>query len=275
MLKQPLRIALAGIQHRRTQRACRPATVAPIGGTAIGTRADGRAIRRVVIAAMTVLALSTLVTGNDAVASPVTASSYSMPNGDGKSIGGAYNYWDGNFTGTGNKTVDGAALSGGLGALTDGVIATQAWNHVSNVAGTGQDVGWFYGTTPDPTITFTFSAGTTINEVDVYLDNSGTGGVFAPSAILIDGTIEAFIPPPLGTVGKVVIGGLNLTGSSHTVQFDQSGPNNWVMVSEIAFAKSVPEPEVMTLLGLGIAGRDIRASSTQVIPPDTDTFRSV
>ena len=142
-----------------------------------------------------------------ALASPVAALTYSMPNGEGKAIGGAYNYWDGAYDGSGAKTVDGAALMGGLGKLTDGVVATQAWNKVSNSAGTGQDVGWFPTVTPNPKITFTFAAGTVIDEVDIDLDNSGTGAVFAPSAILIDGISEAFTAPVLGTVGEVAIRG--------------------------------------------------------------------
>jgi hypothetical protein len=191
------------------------------------------------------------LTCQPAAATAVHALSYNMPNGDGTASGGAFNYWDRNYTGTGSTTTDGAALAGGLGKLTDGIISTQIWNTVSNSSGTGQYVGWLHSATPNPTITFAFAPTTFIDEVDIYLDNSGVGGVFAPSTILIDGVSEAFIPPPLGTVGKVAITGLDLTGASHTVQFDQSAGNTWTFVSEITF--NTPEPGLMALLGLGVA----------------------
>lgn len=57
-----------------------------------------------------------------------------MPNGNGTATGGFFNYWDRDYTGNGSvapisapHTNDGEALSGGLGDLTDGVIATQDW----------------------------------------------------------------------------------------------------------------------------------------------------
>jgi len=83
-----------------------------------------------------------------AQAAQLAVSTYSTPNGDGQAHGGSYNYWDGTYTGSGSTTTDGAALSGGTGALTDGVISTQPWYNVSNVAGTGQYVGWLGGATP-------------------------------------------------------------------------------------------------------------------------------
>jgi hypothetical protein len=189
-------------------------------------------------------------------ASPVAVSTYSMPNGDGTASGGAFNYWDRTYSGTGSPNVDGAALSGARGKLTDGVIATQVWNQVSNSAGTGQYVGWLHSVTPNPVITFSFAGSPVIGEVDIYLDNSGVGGVFAPSAILIDGIGESFTAPTLGTVGRVAFTGLDLTGFAHTIQFDQSGANSWTFVSEITFDGTpggVPEPGSSALALIGLA----------------------
>ena len=55
----------------------------------------------------------------------IFATSYEMPNGGGDASGGTYNYWDGSYSGSGSTTTDAAALSGGLGDLTDGIIATE------------------------------------------------------------------------------------------------------------------------------------------------------
>ena len=52
--------------------------------------------------------------------------SYDLPNGQ---LGGDVpNFFDDTYTGTGNKHAVLAPLTGGLGDLTDGVIATTNWN---------------------------------------------------------------------------------------------------------------------------------------------------
>jgi hypothetical protein len=102
--------------------------------------------------------------GAAAQAAQITPVGYDTPNGDGQAHGGAYNYWDANYTGAGAKTTDGLSggtLSGGAGKLTDGVIATQPWYQVSNNAGTGQYVGWLQS----PTITFHFAGAVDIDAV--------------------------------------------------------------------------------------------------------------
>src|SRR5438067_2130557 len=74
--------------------------------------------------------------------SQLTPISYDMPNGFGRASGGMYNYWDKQYTGTGSTMTDGALLTGGLGDLTDGVIAGGHWYDVENIQGTGPYVGW-------------------------------------------------------------------------------------------------------------------------------------
>ncbi|WP_156797016.1 hypothetical protein [Nitrosomonas sp. Is79A3] len=59
--------------------------------------------------------------------------SYSMLNGNT----GSYNYWDETYTGSGCVTCDNAALTGGRGDLTDGIVATDNWFVTEAPAGNG------------------------------------------------------------------------------------------------------------------------------------------
>ncbi len=201
-------------------------------------------------------------------AAQLTVSSYSTPNGDGQAAGGTYNYWDGTYSGSGAKTTDGAPLSGGTGALTDGFISASPWYLVSNVAGTGQYVGWLDTVSTDPVVTFNFGGPVTVSDIKVYLDNTGSGGVFAPSAIRVDGLNVPFTAPAIGTVGLVDLSGLNLTGNQHTVQFKQA-TGVWVFVSEVQFfgtaAAGVPEPAtwLSAIVGLGLIGASLRRRQSQ------------
>ncbi|MDE2403154.1 MAG: PEP-CTERM sorting domain-containing protein [Sphingomonadales bacterium] len=198
------------------------------------------------------LAATALAGAHPASATQVFSSSYSGPNGSGQASGGSYNYWDGSYSGSGSKTTDGAPLTGGSGDLTDGVIANDFWYNVENVAGTGPYVGWYTPRTSNPLITFNFSGNPAIDLVRIYLDNSRVGGVYAPGAILIDGVSQAFTAP--AGFGPVDLGGLNLTGGSHTVQFGNN--NGWVFVSEVQFFSSdsaVPEPGTWALMLAGFA----------------------
>lgn len=203
------------------------------------------------------LATAMMFVATPAFASSVPVASYDMPNGGS----GSYHYWDLNYTGAGATSTDGAALSGGLGDLTDGVVAPAAWYVVENGAGTGPWVGWNSPVTLNPIVTFNFSGAPTITAISVHLDNSGAGGVFAPTAILIDGISTAFTAPA-GTFGWVNFTGLNLTGGSHTLQFNQS-PGQWVFVSEVTFdgqAGAVPEPASWALMiaGFALVGATLR-----------------
>ena len=199
-----------------------------------------------------------------AAAVQLFATSYDTPNGDGQAHSGSFNYWDVNYTGLGAKTTDGAALSGGLGDLTDGIVAADFWFNVENAAGTGPYVGWRGDVgVADPLITFHFAAPVVLNSVSIHLDNSLTGGVGTPDAILIDGTSYAFTGPANGTIGTVNIGGLSLFGANHTVQFQQNDTFVWTFVSEISFfgaTAGVPEPGTWALMiaGFGLAGGALR-----------------
>lgn len=201
-----------------------------------------------IIAALTIAAPAMAVT--------VPVSSYAMPNGGT----GSYAYWDLAYNGSGSTSTTGAALSGGTGDLTDGVIALGPWYAVENNSGTGPYVGWVGGgATLNPVITFNFTGSPTITSLSLHIDNSTAGGVYAPASILIDGIGTAFTAPPSGTIGWINITGLSLTGSSHTVQLNQVS-GNWVFVSEVTFGSDVPEPAswAMMIAGFGLVGGALR-----------------
>ena len=68
-----------------------------------------------------------------AAAGNVVPTSYDMLNGQT----GSFTYWDDSYNGTGSPTTSGDLLTGGLGDLTDGVIATENWFSTP-----GPYVGW-------------------------------------------------------------------------------------------------------------------------------------
>ena len=189
-----------------------------------------------------------------ASAGQLTVTSYDMNNGCGNSCGGTYNYWDGNYNGTGSANVSNAPLSGGTGALTDGVIATDAWYNVSNELGTGQYVGWQTGYYGNPLITFHLAGAPRVSSVNLYVDNSNVGGVGAPSSITIDGTTYAPTVTSISAYAEeLTVSGLSLTGSTITVQ-PNVGSEPWIFVSEAQFFSTVPETSTWAMLLLGFAG---------------------
>lgn len=198
--------------------------------------------------------------------------SYDMPNGSGTSRGGEYNYWDANYTGSGNKNVDGDFLSGGLGKLTDGVTADKSWEFPDtsvspyiygtreNLSGTGPYVGWTWG---DPTITFHFG-GADISRVTFYVDDpkDAHGGVAAPLSFDINSVNHPVTNS--GGIGPLAItfdtlGFTNITDLTVKINRDLSSPElYWAFMSEVTFDDGrpapVPEPATLVLLGAGIGG---------------------
>jgi hypothetical protein len=181
-----------------------------------------------------------------------------MLNGDGVATGGGFNYWDLSYNGTGSTSVDSAPLTGGLGDLTDGVIAAVRWDLVEDVSGTGPYVGWSDKATPTPLVTFRFAGPVSLNSLTIYFDDSdGYGGVSPPLSVDIgpDGGPFANYPvfDPVGGVPfSQTFSGLGLAGQAVSVQFHNSG--EWVFVSEVSFdGSTVPEPSTLWL-GLGGLG---------------------
>ena len=208
--------------------------------------------RKALTAAAIATALSFVANGTHA-SSLLTVSSYNMPNGYGQAHGGTYNYWDATYSNcvASNCTTDGAYLSGGLGKLTDGVIATLPWYEVSNDAGTGEYVGWEI---VNPTIDFNFASNVTVGEVKLYVDNSHVGGVTAPSYVVIDGTTYDNPSWQFASAPEIIdITGLHLTGDTVTVTLHI--PTQWVFLSEAQFySGAIPEASTWAMMALGFAG---------------------
>jgi hypothetical protein len=197
----------------------------------------------------------------DVAAAAVIAVSYDMPNGNGTATGGFFNYWDRDYTGNGSvapfsapHTNDGEALSGGLGDLTDGVIATQDWFFVGSAAGDGPYVGW---QDIDPRITFHFASSVTIDTVTLHLADSTFSEVEPPNNANIDGTNFTIVNPVADVPFSVSFSGLGFTGSELTLELRQSG--RWIFLSEVTFddgitAHSISTPGQVLLLGMTIVG---------------------
>lgn len=198
---------------------------------------------------------------------PITVASYDTPNGDGQASGGTYNYWDLAYSGVGTTNVDGAPLSGGSGDLTNGIVAADFWYNVENGAGTGPYVGWYTVSTLNPTVAFTLlnyadpGAYFDVQQIDIHIDNSRVGGVFAPAAILVNGAPVAFTAPAPGTIGWISLTGFAGVTSLSPVNVQFIQDSGWVFVSEVQFSGTfVPEPAswAMLIAGFGLVGGTLR-----------------
>ncbi|GCL62445.1 hypothetical protein AQPW35_15260 [Rubrivivax pictus] len=181
----------------------------------------------------------------------VTPTAYDMPNGYGQANLGSFNYWDKAYTGSGDTSLDFAPLSGGLGDLTDGVIATGRWDAVENLEGTGPYVGW---AGIDPVITFHFAQSHSFSQVTIWHDDAnGHGNVATPMAftVTVGAQSQRFdITDPAGDApfASTLVLGPGFTGSSLQLQvhrFDTA-----TMLSEVQIS-AVPEPASAALLAAG------------------------
>lgn len=209
---------------------------------------------------LTVLVGSVLVVCTSVQAGvSLNPTSYDMVNGQS----GLWNYWDESYSGTGNTSVDGAPLSGGLGDLTDGFSPTENCSSVEAPAGPGPYVGWYL---VDPIITFNFAAAHTFESINIHFDDlDGYGGVDNPSGVTINSTLYG-ISDPVGYApfwANIDVTGQSLTTNTLTVQLHRA--HHWVFASEVEFVGSanevdfvvtgerstVPAPSAFLLAGLG------------------------
>lgn len=204
------------------------------------------------------------VLSTSASAGEISATSYDLYNGG---IGGYGNvtFYDDTYTGTGSKTTPYAWLSGGLGDLTDGTVATHNWSDCGGASPCTQYnavyVAWpkYGGLTFLPFITFHFAPNTNIDEVKISMMDYAS-----PSEVdfSMGGTTKIQTVTPEYSAGNnswYDFTGLGLSGNSLTLTFNynQSPPWDWLFVSEVEFYGSqtaVPEPATMLLLGSGLIG---------------------
>lgn len=188
-----------------------------------------------------ILGLASWVVSSHAI--QVVPIAYSMPNGST----GNYQYWDDSYTGSGCLTCNGAALSGGVGDLTNGVVATGSWDVVEAPAGPGPYVGW---NLTNPTINFDFGAAVIINSVSFHFDNNN--GVFAPNSVVIAGQSYTIAPPTSSGPFWFTVSGLNLNTSTVPITLVRNG--NWLFASEIRFDNVSAVPEASTSLMMALGG---------------------
>jgi len=178
-----------------------------------------------------------------ALAVQVVPSAYAMPNGNA----GDYTYFDESYNGSGCVTCAGAALSGGLGDLTNGVIATTSWNVAEPPAGPGPYVGWRF---VNPAITFSFAGVVNIDSVTISFDSNAITGVFAPQSVTIAGQTFPITAPAQAGPFSATFNNLGFVGSSLPISITRNGV--WVFASEVQFqATAVPEPGTAALLLAG------------------------
>lgn len=179
-------------------------------------------------------------------ASIVTPISYDTVNGNT----GSYNYWDDTYTGSGSKTTDGAFLSGGLGDLIDGIIASDNWFITEAPIGAGPYVGW---SNIDPTITFYFASSYDFQIIQIHFDDAdGYGGVSAPAGVNINGKNYA-LSDPGGSAPFIASLDVSSLSSTDTLSIQLKRNDSWVFASEFQF-KVVPVPTTIFLLGSGLTG---------------------
>lgn len=169
--------------------------------------------------------------------------SYDLPNGQ---LGGDVpNFFDDTYSGSGDKSTPLAALTNGLGDLTDDVVATTNWG--------GQYlryVGWH---AIDPVIRFRFSSPVDLDSVHFYFDDAEYGGVENPSGVTISNgntSLYRSVADPIGNAPFIFeFNNVGLSGSQFDVTLHRK-TGYWVMVSEIDFYGApsngeVPEPTSM------------------------------
>ena len=209
-----------------------------------------------------------LLCATAANAAPIMPTSYDLRNGHGTASSGSLNYWDKNYTGAGSTITDNALLTGGLGDLTDGVVASDIWFDVENLAGTGPYVGWRHSVNVAPTVTFRFAGPVSLDSLTIYADDSdGFGGVDVPSSVDIglEGgplTNHALVDPAGPDQAAFTLNALGLVGSAFDVRFNYT--NEWIFISEVTFdgqATDVPEPSIVALMLGGALGLGLRRRS--------------
>lgn len=172
---------------------------------------------------------------------PALPTSYDMMNG-GEAT---FTYFDDSYTGAGDNSVPYASLSGGLGDLTNGIVATQHWDDTPGIY-----VGW---QNRDVDITFQFLTSLVFDSFRVSFDDeNGFSGVVPPTSVTVNGMVFSINDPAAGEPFTEIFDISGLHTDSLVMHFQTGG--EWLMISEIQF-EAVPEPScfAIVLVGIGIS----------------------
>jgi hypothetical protein len=161
---------------------------------------------------------------------------------------GGFTYFDDTYNGAGATNVPFSALTGGLGDLTDGIVALSSYD-VTNIP----YVGW----PSDITMTFHFAATVPFQSVTVYYDDPNSGGVVPPSSVTINGQMFPVSDPPADVPFSETYDISGMQTDTLLMFFDNQ-PLAWQMISEIQF-EAVPEPTCFAISLLGMAALSVSA----------------
>lgn len=183
--------------------------------------------------------------------------SYAMPNGYGQASGGSFNYWDDTYNGTGSTNVDGAALTNGLGQLTDSIVGANNWG---DNLGNGPAYEWVGWININPEIIFDYGTAQQISRIDVHVNNSNFGSVSIFGTVRVGysddgvnfGNYQSITTTDADRADlSARFYALNLVeqGAHRYVRLEFTRTNTWLFISEI---RAVPTPGAMALLPLGV-----------------------
>jgi hypothetical protein len=146
----------------------------------------------------------------------------------------------------GNNLLSGAPLTGGLGDLTDGVIANQNWDINATPY-----IGW---ADTNPLIEFHFAPTHVINTVTISFDDSdGQGGVSLPLSVTFGNginTLNIVVDEAPGSAPVSISFDVASLGATDYLSVMPNRKISWTFISEVAFdgdPTPVPEPDSATL----------------------------
>lgn len=208
---------------------------------------------------------STIVGGGLTGPNVVAATSYALLNGSQ----GTWRYVDYTYASAacggvcpGANTL-GAALSGGLGLLTDGVQAPGGYGTAAFAPGNPQGyyVGWLAPNNAAPTVTFDFASPFAFDVLRIHLED--TADVPPPASIMVTMGAQSetyTITDPAGRNpfwAELDLGSYFAAPASQVqLTFAYAPGAVWLMTSEVDFAgvSAVPEPATIGLVALGLLG---------------------
>lgn len=224
-----------------------------------------------------------------AAAAPLHVASYDMQNGEEYTSFGGWEYFDETYSGSGDTTTARAALSGGTGDLTDGVIGTATWQpkvfgmtdaeKAAIQADMRPYVGWYVqeskGAPYEVAIKFNFDSTVIANSVTIHglmgnLNRSSNNEPTMPDYFRLtngDTTVTLDMsgtPHATRTYAETIdLGGMEGDSLTLSMGFDFD-PSDWfsgrdfIFVSEVQFdgvaAVPVPASLPLALAGLGALG---------------------